>query len=163
SKNGIMFASVTSSNASSAKARREPSPTSKVTRGASSGGSCRRASATIAGARSTPITSASGNRRATAAAATPVPVPRSSTRRGGEVPLAARGELDARARHDRRLLQMLAGEVERDVAEAVDAEHGGADPRPPHLRLRQVEPDERLRVDRRTELGRRHAEREMGA
>ena len=43
----------------------------------------------------------------------------------------------------------------------VDVEHGRADPVLADLGLGQVEPDERLRVDRRAELVERHAEREV--
>ncbi len=83
SKNGIMFASETSSNVPSPNASADASPRSNRRRPASSGGILRRASEIIPSERSTPTTSACGKCRASANAAAPVPVPRSSTRAGG--------------------------------------------------------------------------------
>ena len=80
SKNGIMLRSTTRSKDRSGKPSREASATSNLTRAASSGGSSFFAAATICGERSTPTTSASGNRSAASLAAFPVPVPRSSAR-----------------------------------------------------------------------------------
>src|SRR5581483_5334794 len=79
----------------------------------------------------------------------------------GVVAAAARGELDAHARHDARGVEMLAREVERDVPEAVDAEHDGADESLTDLGLRQLEPDEGIRGERRPQLAGRDAAREM--
>ena len=56
---------------------------------------------------------------------------------------------------------MLTGQVERDVSEPVDVQNGGADPVRPDFGLGQVEPRERVRIERRPELRRLDAEREM--
>ena len=48
-----------------------------------------------------------------------------------------------------------------DVAEAVDVEHRRVDPVAPTSGCGQVEPDERVGVERRAELGERDAEREV--
>ena len=56
---------------------------------------------------------------------------------------------------------MLAGEIERDVPEAVDPEDERADALLPDVRLRHVEPHERVGIDRGAELADRDPEREM--
>ena len=56
---------------------------------------------------------------------------------------------------------MLARQVERNVPEAVDAEHGRADPRLTYLRLGQVEANERLRINGRAELAELDPERKV--
>ena len=83
--------------------------------------------------------------------------------RGGDrvVPLAAELELEPGARDDPRRLEVLAREVEGDVAEPVDVERRRADLPRARLRLRQIEPDERVRVDRRAELLDRDARGEV--
>ena len=55
------------------------------------------------------------------------------------------------------MLEVVAAEVQRDVAEAVDDQRDRADPVLPHFRLRELEPHELVRVDRRAELLERHA------
>ena len=75
--------SATRSNEPSSNGSADASPTWKPTRPASSGGVFARACSTISAERSTPTTSASGKRRATANVATPVPLPTSSARFGG--------------------------------------------------------------------------------
>ena len=78
-----MFESVTSSQEPLGSGSAEASASTNETRAASSSAVRAVACSTIAAERSTPITSVSGKRRATANAATPVPLPRSSARRGG--------------------------------------------------------------------------------
>ena len=66
-------------------------------------------------------------------------------------------QLDACARGDRDLLDVATGQVQRDVAEAVDVEHrcdGGA---LGQLRHRDVEGDEGFGIERRAELRKRNA------
>src|SRR5437870_4579565 len=154
SKNGIMFERTTRSKWPSGNSSAAASPTSKLRRPESSGGSFRRASSIIPVLRSTPTTSASGYRSASEIATTPVPVPRSRTCRGedGEEPFAARVELDPHPGSEVRLLELLPPKVERHVAEAIDDEGDCADPVLSHLRLRNLDPHERLRIERRAEL-----------
>src|SRR5207253_6350987 len=60
----------------------------------------------------------------------------------GEEPLAARGQLDPRAGREVELLELVAPEVERDVAEPVDGESGRADPVLSHLGPRNLDANE---------------------
>ena len=68
------------------------------------------------------------------------------------VALARELELDARSRDDPELLDVVAVEVEGDVAEAVDVEERRVDRAVGDDRLRQIEPNEALRIDGRAEL-----------
>ena len=75
--------------------------------------------------------------------------------------LAAELELDLRARNDPDLGDVLARDVEGDVAKRVNVEHRGADPVGAELGLGQIEAHERVRVERRAELFDRDAAREV--
>src|SRR5207253_9318008 len=66
----------------------------------------------------------------------------------GVVALEGELELHRDAGQDVRLLEVLPRQIELHVAEAVDVEHGRADPVLADLWLRHVDPDERLRLDR---------------
>src|SRR5262249_27236268 len=74
------------------------------------------------------------------------------TRRRRVVAVHAEVELDTPPRDDADLLHVRAGEVQLDVAVTVDVENGGRDPRPLDLGSRKLETNERLGLDRRTEL-----------
>ena len=74
------------------------------------------------------------------------------SRGGGVVTLAGGLELEPRPRHDARALEILAGQVQLHVPEAVDEEHGCVDDAVVERRLRQLEPHERVRRERRSEL-----------
>src|SRR5688500_9645012 len=80
------------------------------------------------------------------------PCVRECPRRDGEDALAAEFELDLRSRHEPDLVDVLAREIERDVAETVNVKNGRADPRLADLRLRQVESHQRVDSEWRPEL-----------
>ena len=80
--------------------------------------------------------------------------------RDGVVALVADLQLNPRARHDARLVEVRAVEIEPDVAEPVDGEHRAVDASRADLRLGNVEPGECIRIDGRAQFGeRRHRAR----
>ena len=81
--------------------------------------------------------------------------------RDGVVALAGELQLDAGAGHDADPIEVVARQVEGDVAEAVEVERRGVEDALGERRLRQLEPDERLRIDRGAELADRDAAGEM--
>ena len=84
------------------------------------------------------------------------------SREDGVEALAAADELDPRAGRELDVLEVLAAEVERDVAEAVDDERDRADPVLPDLRLRERRAG-RARPGRPAGRARRAPRRRRGA
>src|SRR5206468_4609965 len=82
--------------------------------------------------------------------------------RGDDViPLGTGLQLNAGPGHDAGFVQVRAVEIEADVPEPVDRQHGRVDPRRADIGLGYVETGQRLGIDRRPELAEWNAECEM--